>query len=153
MLKRKRLTIFVLALSLSLPCPFIQNTNAEASSIAGKWAHFRHWDKVLQTDFPYYITVSGNQFEAHLIGGVDGFPTFEGTVNGDTLEGIAICDYTHWAKNGGKVWRQPMTGTVSYDGNTITFRFDYIERKFDNNIDHFRGWDTYYKEWELRRIG
>jgi len=152
MLKRKPLTIFVLALAFSLFIPFLQNTNAEAS-IAGKWAHFRQWDNVLQKDFPYYITISGNQFEAHLIGGVDGFPTFEGTLSGSALEGIAICDYTHWAKNGGKVWRQPMTGTVSADDNTITFRFDYIERKFDNNIQHFRGWKTYYKEWELRRIG
>jgi len=153
MLTRKPLSVFVLALTLSLLTPFIQDAKAQAPSIAGKWAWFRPLDNTLQTDNPYYITVSGNQFEAHLIGGVDGFPTFEGTVNGYTLDGIAICDYTHWGKNGGKVWRQPMTGTVSSDGNTLTFRFDYINRKFDNNIQHFRGWETYPIAWELRRIG
>jgi hypothetical protein len=136
------------------PFVLVQNLEADGKSLAGKWARYRQFDQVLQTDLPYYITMSGNQFEAHLVQKAMGFPDFQGTINGSNIEGIALVDWSDWPKNGGRLWKQPMTGTLSADGNTLTFRYDDVDRKYyDGNISKFAGWETFAQEWVLRRIG
>lgn len=150
----KSFNIFVIALVLSLAFPvvFIRNAVAEDPSLTGKWARLRVSDHELQTEYPYYITLSGNRFEAHLVQGVMGFPNFEGTIKGVTIEGVALIDWSSWPKDGGKLWRQPMTGTLSADGNTLTFRYDDIDRKHGETLTQFRGWETVREEWVLKRI-
>lgn len=150
----KRFDVFaiVLVLSLVFPLAFIRNLAAEEASLTGKWARLRVSDQHLQIEYPYYITLSGNRFEAHLVQGVMGFPNFEGTIDGTTIQGVALIDWSSWPEDGGKLWRQPMTGTLSADGNTLTFRYDDIDRKHGETLTQFRGWETVREEWVLKRI-
>ena len=152
--KAKLFSLSVLIAVFVFPLAFVQNLEADGMSLAGKWARFRQADQELQREFPYYITMSGDRFEAHLVQAVMGFPNFEGTVNGQNIQGIALIDWSGWPENGGKLWRQPMTGALSSDGNTITFRYDDVDRKYaEGNISKFRGWETVSQEWVLKRVG
>ena len=88
---------------------------AKASrSIAGKWL-------LAPNKWPYRITVDGNIFRAEEIEkSVEGVQ-FEGTINGNRLQGEALMDLTFYEN--GRTHTRTMTGTISPDRNTIRLRY------------------------------